>query len=334
MFNQSAALRACFFSAPLRWFCASVTALSLATPVAAQTYPTKPLRMVASFAAGGGSDVMVRQVGVQLAGQLGQAVTLDNKPSAGSLQAANEVAAAPADGYTLFVADNGALVYNAALYKKLPYDPAAFAPIGVMARAPLLLVSHPGAGFKHVRDMLDKAKTQQSKLAYASPNIGSPFHVAMEMFKNRAGVQMVRVPFGSDVAALKDVLAGQVDLTVIDLPSALPFIRSGKLQVLATFANRRLNAAPDAPSMSELGFKDAEAYLWQSLAVSSATPKEVQARLSQAMQSAMSQGALRKSLADNGWEILASDPTLMTAFIAADARVWHRLIKEAAISAD
>ena len=331
-----AARRRIFISA-LGWFCLSLTALtalSLAASAAAQTFPTKPVRMLANFAAGGGSDVMVRQVGAQMASQLGQAVNVENKPSAGSLQAAKEAATAPADGYAIFVADNGALVYNPALYKKLPYDPAAFAPLGVMARAPLLLVSHPGAGFKHVRDMLDKAKTQQPKLAYASPSAGSPFHVAMEMFKNRAGVQFVRVPLGSDVAALKDVLAGLVDLAVIDLPSALPHIRSGKLQVLATFANRRLSAAPEAPALSELGFKDIEAYLWQSLAVAASTPKEVQARLSQAMQTAMSQGALRKSLTDSGWEILASDPALMKAFIAADASVWHRLIKEAAISAD
>lgn len=328
------AARHCISSPALGWLFLALTAVSLAAPVAAQTFPTKPVRMVASFGAGGGSDVMVRQVGAQMASQLGQAVTLENKPSAGSLQAAKEVVSAAADGYTIFVADNGALVYNTALYKKLPYDPAAFAPIGVMARAPLLLVSHPSAGFKHVRDMLDKAKTQQPKLAYASPSVGSPFHVAMQMFQSRAGVSFVRVPLGSDVAALKDVVAGLVDLAVIDLPSALPHIRSGKLQALATFANRRLTAAPDAPALSELGFKDAEAYLWQSLAVAASTPQDVQARLSKAMQASMSQGAVRKSLTDNGWEILASDPALMKAFIAADASAWHRIIKEAAISAD
>jgi tripartite-type tricarboxylate transporter receptor subunit TctC len=226
------------------------------------------------------------------------------------------------------------MVYNAALYKKLPYDASALAPLGVMARAPLMLVTHPGAGFKHVRDMLDKAKTAQPKIAYASPSVGSPFHVAMETFRKRAEVPFVRVPFGSDAAALKDVVAGQVDLAVIDLPSALPHIKSGKLQVLATFANRRLNAAPDAPSVSELGYKDLEAYIWQSLVVPAATPKDVQTRLSNAMQSAMGQNAVRKNLSDNGWEILSSDAGLMSAFIAVDVRIWHKNIKEAGIFAD
>jgi tripartite-type tricarboxylate transporter receptor subunit TctC len=315
------------------WLVSAVLA-SVSMGAHAQTYPTKPIRMLSGFAAGGGSDAMVRQVSGQMASALGQAVNIENKASAGSLATLNETQAAPADGYTLLVADNGALVFNPAIYKKLPYDPAAFAPIGVMARAPLLLVSSPSAGFKHVRDMLDKAKIQQSKIAYASPGTGSPFHVAMEMLKSRSGVPFVRVPFGSDVAALKDVLAGQVELTVIDLPSAMPHIRSGKLQVLATFASKRVSVAPDAPALNELGYKDIDTYLWQSLLVSAATPKEVQTRLSQAMQTAMAQNAVRKTLADNGWEVLASDPGLMLAFIAADTRVWHKAIKEAGIFVD
>jgi tripartite-type tricarboxylate transporter receptor subunit TctC len=317
---------------PMRLWAISFLWLALIAPAIAQTYPAKPIRVLAGFGTGGGSDAMVRLVSAQMSSVLGQAVNIDNKPSTGSLSAINEAKNAPADGYTLLAADNGALVFNLAMYKKLPYDPASFAPIGVMARTPLLLVTNPNAGFKHVRDMLDKAKTQQTKIAYASPTLGSPFHVAMEMLKNRAGVDIVRVPFGSDAAALKDVLAGLVELTVIDLPSALPHIRSGKLQVLATFANKRMSIAPDAPALNELGYKDIDTYLWQSLLVSAATAKEVQTRLSQAMQTAMAQNAVRKNLVDNGWEVLASDPGLMTAIIAADTRIWSKSIKDAGIS--
>jgi tripartite-type tricarboxylate transporter receptor subunit TctC len=323
-----------WFQKPSSALALILLAISLSSAVFAQSFPSKPVRMLAGFGAGGGSDVMVRQVSAQMASQLGQAVNVDNKPGTGSAAAVADMLAAPADGYTIFAADNGVMVYNAALYKKLPYDAAALAPLGVMARAPMVLVTHPGAGFKHVRDMLDKAKTAQPKIAYASPSVGSPFHVTMETFKKRADVPFVRVPFGSDIAALKDVVAGQVDLAVIDLPSALPHIKSGKLQVLATFANRRLNAAPDAPSVSELGFKDLESYLWQSLVVPAATPKDVQTRLSNAMQSAMGQNAVRKNLTDNGWEILSSDAGLTSAFIAVEVRVWHKNIKEAGISAD
>jgi tripartite-type tricarboxylate transporter receptor subunit TctC len=299
----------------------------------AQTYPTKPVRVLAGFGSAGGSDAMLRQVSTLMAGSLGQALNVENKPGAGSLQMLSEGLGAPADGHTLMAVDNGVLVYNAALYKKLPYDPAALAPIGTLARAPLMLVTHPGAGFKHVRDMLEKAKGP-TKLTYASPSVGNPMHVAMEMLKNRAGVPLVRIPFGSDAAALKDVLAGQVDLAAVDLPSALPHIRSGKLQVLATFSGKRMNAAPDAPAVSELGFKDAEAYVWQSFAVPAATPKDVQAKLTASMQAAMSNTGLRRSLTEAGWEILASDAGLMSAYVAADTRVWHKLIKEAGISAD
>jgi tripartite-type tricarboxylate transporter receptor subunit TctC len=300
----------------------------------AQTYPTKPVRWVTGVAAGGGSDAMLRQVSAQLTIQLGQPVSVDNRPSAGSLNAASEVAKAAGDGYTLLAADNGLLVLNSALYKKLPYDANSFAPVGVMVRTPLMLVASPLAGYKNAKEMLDAVKANPGKIAYASPGTGSPFHLAMEMLRSRAGLQIIRVPFGSDTGALKDVLAGQVAMTVIDLPSALPHIKAGKLQVLATFAAKRQALSPDAPTMSELGFKELEAYLWQSLVVPAATPKEVQAKLMQAMQSALAQPNLRKSLSETGWEILASDANLMNAFIAADTRVWHRLIKEAGISAD
>jgi tripartite-type tricarboxylate transporter receptor subunit TctC len=300
----------------------------------AQTYPTKPVRWVTGVAAGGGSDAMLRQVSAQLTIQLGQPVTVDNRPSAGSLNAAGEVAKAAGDGYTLLAADNGVMVLNPAVYKKLPYETSNFAPIGVMVRAPLLLVASPTAGYKNAKDMLDAAKANPGKIAYASPGTGSPFHLAMEMLKSRAGIQLVRVPFGSDTAALKDVLAGSVALSVIDLPSALPHIKAGKLQVLATFSTKRQALSPDAPTMSELGFKELDAYLWQSLVLPAAAPKEIQAKLTQAMQSALAQTSLRKSLSETGWEILASDANLMNAFIGADTRVWHRLIKEAGISAD
>lgn len=297
----------------------------------AQTYPSKPVRLIVGAAAGGGADVMLRKVSAQMGSQMAQAVNVENKPSAGSLTAASEAAKAAADGYTLFAADNGVLVLNTALYKKLPYEPTSFAPIGVMVRAPLMLVASPEAGFKTAREMLDAAKANPGKLAYASPGSGSPFHIAMEMLKNRAGIQLIRVPFGSDTAALKDVLAGQVALAAIDLPSALPHLRSGKLIALATFSSKRQALLPDAPTMNELGFKDLEAYLWQSLVAPAATSKEVQAKLSQSMQAALSQPPVRKSLQETGWEILASDAVLMGALVAADTRQWHRMIKEANI---
>jgi tripartite-type tricarboxylate transporter receptor subunit TctC len=300
----------------------------------AQTYPTKPVRWVTGVAAGGGSDAMLRLVSAQLTIQLGQAVNVDNRPSAGSLNAAGEVAKAIGDGYTLLAADNGVMVFNPAVYKKLPYETSNFAPIGVMVRAPLMLVASPTAGYKNAKDMLDAVKANPGKIAYASPGTGSPFHLAMEMLKSRAGIQLIRVPFGSDTAALKDVLAGSVALTVIDLPSALPYIKAGKLQALATFSSKRQALAPDAPTMNELGLIDLEAYLWQSLVLPATAPQEVKAKLTQAMQSALSQASLRKALQAIGWEILASDANLMNAYIAADTRVWHRLIKEAGISAD
>jgi tripartite-type tricarboxylate transporter receptor subunit TctC len=300
----------------------------------AQNFPAKPLRYVTASAAGGGTEAMLRTVTAQMAKELGQTIAVDNKPSAGGIAAVMEVLRAPADGYTLLAADNGMLVHNPAVYKKLPYDPNAFAPLGVIARAPLMLVASQQSGYKTAKDFLDAVRANPGKVAYASPGTGSPGHLAMEVLRSRAGMQMARVPFGSDAAAVKDVLDGSLPVMVIDLPSALPHLRAGKLIALATFSKNRVNAASEAPTVAELGFINFEAYMWQGLAVPVATAKDVQTKLAQSMQAALGNSAIRKSLADTGWEFLASDPGLMTATIMVDSRVWHRIIKDSGISAD
>lgn len=313
---------------------ASVFFAVCATPALSQTYPSKNLRVLVSASASGGTDAFVRAVGTQLGVQLKQGVTVENKPASGSQMAAIETAKAPADGYTLLAADNGTLVMNPAVYKKLPYDVAGFAPISVMARAPLVLVASKDSGYKTAKEMMDDAKANPAKLGYASPGTGSPYHLAMEMFKVKSGLTIARVPFGGDVAALKDVLAGSLALTVTDLPSALPHLRAGKLQALGVFSSRKLAALPDVPTMAELGLRDTDAYLWQALMVGVSTPQEVQTKLSQSIVAALGNAALKKNLQDAGWEILASDAGLMGALIATDSIVWHRFIKEAKISID
>ncbi len=313
---------------------ALVTTALLMPSAHAQTYPSKSVRLLTSASAGGGADSFVRAVSVQLGAQLGQSVAVENRASSGAQMAAVEFAKAPPDGHTLLAADNGILVMNPAVYKKLPYDVAAFAPISVMARVPLVLVASKESGYKNAKEMLDAAKAEPGKLAYASSAIGSPYHLAMEMLKIKAGLNVARVPFGSEVAALKDVLAGQLPLTVIDLPSALPHVRAGKLQALAVFSTRKSSALPDVPTLLELGFKDAEVFLWQGLMVSANTSLPIQTKLAQSLQAALNNAGLKKNLSDAGWEILASDASLMGALVATDSVVWHRFIKEAKISID
>jgi tripartite-type tricarboxylate transporter receptor subunit TctC len=277
---------------------------------------------------------MIRVVAAAMSESLRQQVVVENHLGAGGLAAASTAAKAASDGHTWLAADNGLLVFNAAIYKSLPYDKSSFSTIGLMARAPLLLVASPQAGLKNAKDMLDTAKANPKQLNYASAGMGSPSQLAMELLAKRTGLQFVRVPFGSDVAALNDVVAGQIAMTVADLPSALPHIRAGKLQVLATFTPRRLPNLADAPTMAELGQPDMNVYLWQGLAVHAKTAPDIQAKISQSLQAAVAQASVRKRLSDAGWEILASEPGFAQAYVGAETINWYRVIKEAGIRAD
>jgi tripartite-type tricarboxylate transporter receptor subunit TctC len=252
--------------------------LNLCISALALDFPYNPLRWVTHSAAGGGSDAMVRAVAAVMGESLGKPVIVENQLGAGGLLAASVVLKSGNDGHTWLAADNGILVLNAALYKSLPYDKSSFNTLGLIARAPLVLVTSPQAGLKSAKDMLETVKANPKKFNYASLGLGSSSQLAMELLVKRAGLQIVRVPFGSDVAALNDVVAGQISMTVADLPSALPHIRSGKLQVLASFTPRRLPNLADAPTMAELGLPDLNVYLWQGLAIPAKAEADAQAK--------------------------------------------------------
>ena len=301
---------------------------------AALDFPYNPLRWVTHSAPGGGSDVMVRAIAAAMGESLGKQVVVENQLGAGGLQAASLVIKGGNDGHTWLAADNGTLVFNAALYKSLPYDKSSFATLGLIARAPLVLVASPQAGIKSAKEMLDTARANPNKLNYASIGTGSSAQLAIDLLKKRAGVQFVRVPLGNDVAAVNDAVAGQVSFTVMDLPSALSHLRSGKLQALAVFSPKRISALPDVPSFAELGLPDLNVYLWQGLAVPTKTEADAQAKVSKALQTVMALPSLRKRLSDAGWELLANDGGFASAYIGAEIATWHRLIKEAGIKAD
>ncbi len=297
-------------------------------------FPYNALRWVTHSASGGGSDAMVRAVAAVMGESLGKPVIVENQLGAGGLPAASLVLKAGNDGHTWLAADNGLLVFNAALYKSLPYDKSSFTTLGLIARAPLVMVTSPQAGLKSVKDMLDAAKANPSKFNYASIGIGSPAQLAIDLLSKRAGVQFVRVPLGNDVAALNDAMAGQVSFTVVDLPSALPYLRAGKLQALAVFTPRRISGLPDVPSMAELGLPDLSVYVWQGLAIPAKTEADAQAKISKALQSAIALPSLRKRLSDAGWELLANDGGFASAYLGAETVTWHRLIKEAGLRAE
>jgi tripartite-type tricarboxylate transporter receptor subunit TctC len=301
----------------------------------ADAYPSKPVRWVVAYAAGGGSDALARAVGTQLSAQLGQSVLIDNKPGGATVIGAENVAKSPGDGYTVFTADNGTLVFNTALFKKLSYDPQKdFTAVGMMARFPLLLAVNPNAGYADVKALLEAAKANPGKLSFGSPGVGSPHHLAMEMLKSRAKLDMVHIAYRGAAPAIQDVVGGQLPLMVVDSAAGMQMIKAGKLKPLATFSKSRLVALPDVPSLMELGYTDVEAVAWQGLVVPSATPKDVVAKLSVELQKAIQSEPVRAQFTTMGIEPTPSDAAAMQKHWSQESQYWPRLIRERGISLD
>jgi tripartite-type tricarboxylate transporter receptor subunit TctC len=302
---------------------------------AQSAYPDRPVRWLVGYPAGGGSDFLARTVGAQLAEQLRQPVIIDNKPGAAGMIGADAAAKAPPDGYTIFTADNGILIYNPALYKKISYNPERdYASIGLLARVPLVLVASPESGLKTIASAVADLKAKPAKYSYASPGAGSPHHLAMELLKRDAGFFAVHIPYRGAAPAIQDVMGGQVPLMVADTSTAMTYIHSGRLVPLLVLSAKRLPQLPNVPTAREAGFKNVEAYAWQGMVVPAATPAPVRDRLTKEIQAAMANRGVRQKLMDAGWEPNPSDPALMNAYMASERVKWHKLIKEQGISVE
>lgn len=236
-------------------------AATVAPHAQAQAFPAKPVRWVVGYPAGGGTDFLARTAGAQLSQQLGQPVLVDNRPGAGAIIASENVARSPADGYTVFSADNGVLVYNPALYKKLPYDAEKdFAMIGMMGRSTLVITAAPNAGLADAKALIAALKTSPGKYSIATPGTGSPHHLALELFQREAGVSTLHVPYKGGAPALQDLMGGQVPLMMLDLPSGVSAVKAGKVVPLVTMGAERIPQLPNVPTAKELGYAGVEAY--------------------------------------------------------------------------
>jgi tripartite-type tricarboxylate transporter receptor subunit TctC len=297
-------------------------------------YPNRPVRWIVAYPAGGGSDFLARQLAPQLGKQLGQTIVIENRPGAAGIIGTEAAAHAPADGYTITTGDNGAMVFHSAMYKKLPYDPKDFAPVGFMARFPLIVAVHPGSGFTSGRQWLEEIKRSPGKYTYASPGAGSPHHLAMELLKDRTGSFVVHAPYRGTALALQDVMGGQVPMMVVDTAGGLAQIRAGRIKALAVMSPRRIAALPEVPTLDELGVKGFDVTAWQGLFVPANTPAEIVARLTAEMNKAITTSEVRAKLEDFGLEVAPSDGPTLARFIETETRAWHKLIRERNLSAD
>lgn len=314
---------------------ALAAALLAAAPARADSWPQgRSIRWVVAYPAGGGSDFLARQLAPQLSKQLGQTIVIDNRPGAAGIIGTDNAAKSPPDGFTIVTGDNGAMVFHEAMYRKIPYAPGDFAPVGFMARFPLILAVHPGAGFASGRQLLDDLKKNPGKFSYASPGIGSPHHLAMELLKDRTKTFVVHVPYRGTALAIQDVISGQVPMMVLDTAAGLPQIRSGKVKALAVMSKKRIPSLPDVPTLDELGIKDFEVTAWQGLFVPKGTPAEIVTRLSAEMNKAIAVPEVRARLEEFGLEVTPTDGPALAAFIQKETAFWHGLIRERRLSAE
>jgi tripartite-type tricarboxylate transporter receptor subunit TctC len=309
------------------WVFALVTALSVAAPAAAE-YPMHPVSIVVAFTPGGPSDVLARIVGLRLQEILHQPFIVENRPGSGGNIAAEQVAHATPDGYTLLMGNNSILATNAALYKKLAYDPERdFIPISLIGTQANILVVNPNVPAHTLDELIALARANPSQLNFASSGHGAAAHLAGELFKTEAKVNIVHVPYKGAAPALQDVMAGHVQMMFATSASVIGLIKSGRVRALAVTTLKRTALLPDLPTVDELGIKGFEATTWHGLVAPTGTPKDIIDMLNFAVVEALKDQATRKSLTDLGVDIIGSAPREFETYIKAEIPKWTAVVK-------
>jgi tripartite-type tricarboxylate transporter receptor subunit TctC len=313
---------------------AAVLALAIPLVAAAQSYPAKPIRWILGYPPGGGTEFIARNVAQTLGPLLGQQIVIENRPGAAAIVGAEAAARSAPDGYTLFMADNGTFVYHLGIYKQLPYDPNKdFIPVGMIVRGYMLLLTGPN-GPKTLKELVEAARREPGKLNNASNGSGTAHHLAMELLKQRAKVDIVNVPFKGTAAVMSEVMSERVATGFADISAARGALAGGKVRPLAVAAKKRLAALPDVPTFEESGFPDFEVYFWQGLAVPAGTPPEIVSRLSGELVRTLKTPDVHKRFTDAGMEVLPTTSEEMRDIIRRDQAFWVPLIKSLGIRVD
>jgi tripartite-type tricarboxylate transporter receptor subunit TctC len=298
-------------------------------------FPEKPVRFVIGFTPGGPSDILARAVAQKLNERWGQQVVVENRPGAGGNIAAEAVAKSAPDGHTWLLGNNSILATNHALYRKLAYDPVKdFAPVALVAVQPNILVVHPEVQAKTVSDLVLLAKQNPGKLNYASSGAGAAAHLAGELFKTMAGVDIVHVPYKGAQPALTDVVAGQVQLMFATSASVIPYMKNGRLRALAVTTARRSPSVPELPTIAEAGLPGFEATTWHGVVVAAATPAALVQRLNQDINAVLKEKDLNERLSGLGAEVLTGTPREFADYIAREIPKWTKVVKDSGARAD
>jgi len=307
--------------------------LAVAAGASAQ-YPNKPIRLIVTYPPGGGADTMARIIAPKLTERLGQPVVVENKAGASGQIGADLVAKSAADGYTILL-DATAYSVNPSLYPKLPYDPQKdFAPITILIRVPNILVVTPGFAPKSVQELIALAKAKPGQLSYASSGNGSAQHLAAELFKVGAGVDMVHIPYKGGAPAIADVMGGQVPIFFGNMSSALPHVKSGRVRALAVTGSKRSANVPELPTIAESGLPGYEVYEWNGLFAPAGTPAAVINRLQTEIARIVHLPDVSEKLAALGAEPVANTPQEAAVFLKSEIAKWATVVKQANIKAE
>lgn len=313
--------------------CLGAASAAPATASAQMPWPARTVSIVVGYAAGGGVDAVMRSIAPALSSRLGQQFLVDNRPGASGIVAAQSVAKAAGDGYTLFGTDGGALVLNEALFSSLPYSPQRdFAPVSLVIRAPLVIAAHPSFAANDLEGLKQVAK--QEKLSYASPGLGTFHHLAFELLKRRMGFDAEAVPYKGAAPAAQDVVSGQIPVMPLDTIVGLPQLRAGKLKALAILTAARFASLPDVATAGEQGVADVVVYPWVGIVAPQATPKDIVARLGEEVRSFIAQKEVAARFLGLGMEPIANSPTEFALFIDGEIKRFHPLIKSLGIALD
>ncbi len=317
-----------------RTLCALLFAF-VAAPLAAQTYPTKPIRLICPFPPAGAVDIASRAIANELTKTLGQPVTVENRPGAGGNLGAEMAARSAPDGYTLFMSTSGIQAINPALYAKMPVDVnKELASVAPLVSLNNVLVLHPSVKAASVKEVIAMAKAQPGKIPYASSGNGTSIHMSGAMFTQMTGIDLIHIPYKGSGPAVIDLLAGQVSMMFDNIPSALPHIKAGKLRALATTGAKRDPALPDLPTVAEAGVPGYESGVWFGLMVPAGTPKDIISRLNVEAVKGTKSAEFVKRMSDLGYLMIPGTPEQMTDMIRQEIARWTPIVKASGAKVD
>jgi tripartite-type tricarboxylate transporter receptor subunit TctC len=308
---------------------------TLALPVWAQSYPSKPVRVIVTFPPGSTPDVVGRALATRLQESLGQPFVVENRAGAGGNIGADAVAKAAPDGYTLLVSTNGVFAINKSLYKSMPFDPDRdLAPISLLATAPQMLVVQPSLGLADFRQFLDYARKNPGKLSYGSVGAGSASHLTMELLKSEAKLALVHVPYKGFPPAVTDMLGGSIHTMFAIVPGVLQHVKAGRMSGLAVTALKRSALAPEVPSVAELGLPQLESLAWIGLGAPAGTPREIASRLADEAARQLRAPEARELLGRQGFDVVAGTPEEFQRWIRVESEKWSRVIRASGATAE